>query len=678
MKRRFAVVLVVFVSFVLSLPGLAGSRLQLRETLETIVRLRRPAIVVAVEPGAREAAPARIRRRFGEGWKVLFLEDLPPEERETRLGRGFILVATAAGGGDVLEKMLARSGVAITDAEHVTVNGTTFEARDPRVVFVAENPWGPGPALVLAGRTLEGAVRLADWLYNGVSGYVFDGDVMLDRLEYTDEFAPFPREIPLDQALADVATCFAKIVEIHPDPLHALTPGEWIAMRRDTIRRVVAAARRNDGRVRVEELAAALQRAVARLRDGHTAIFGAVGETLASAGDTRFPPFVETFDNGRWIVRGVVGKENRDLLGATIEEVNGQSWTEFLAPVLAMISGETLPYKAMQLVGGNPSGWWMMSGRLADIRELECRFRTREGVTVERSLPVVGFREYERMLAAFPPPSAAIGAANHRFVDDGRICVFRFPSFEYDRESTAGIDRLFRELEERGTKVLVMDIRGNVGGDSRIAEYIVSYLTDRPFRAFSSVTQRITPDVLARRESFWTPAELDEKRELLGLTITEEVPLEEPPPREHRFRGRFILLTDNRCFSTASDFAAIVKGFHLGTIVGRETGGVPSSFGDVIYLTLPYSRIGLGVSHKWFAGPVPGPGDDLRGVQPDIAVDDALLARYRDADDPVLALALDIARHGPEAVASPGRPPRPASSPGPAEAGGGVTSPPGR
>jgi len=51
-----------------------------------------------------------------------------------------------------------------------------------------------------------------------------------------------------------------------------------------------------------------------------------------------------------------------------------------------------------------------------------------------------------------------------------------------------------------------------------------------------------------------------------------------------------------------------------------------------------------------FSSPNPQPGDDTHGVIPDIVATDAVLAKYRTAKDPVLALALDVARHGGEVV----------------------------
>ena len=63
---------------------------------------------------------------------------------------------------------------------------------------------------------------------------------------------------------------------------------------------------------------------------------------------------------------------------------------------------------------------------------------------------------------------------------------------------------------------------------------------------------------------------------------------------------------------------------------------------EQLSVALPNSGLRLRVSCKqWFA-PVPQPGDERRGTVPDVTVDDEVLEAYPAADDPVLALALDL------------------------------------
>ena len=64
--------------------------------------------------------------------------------------------------------------------------------------------------------------------------------------------------------------------------------------------------------------------------------------------------------------------------------------------------------------------------------------------------------------------------------------------------------------------------------------------------------------------------------------------------------------------------------------------------GDAPRFPMPNSGIKFGVSHKRWYAPIPKQGDDKKGSIPDIAINDELLAPYMNADDPVLALTLNI------------------------------------
>jgi len=650
MRRRF--VLGIALVFGLTMPNVTfgASPVTLKTTWQKLKGSCHKLVVYDLPEPGREKALKALRTPFPSGWDFVDLATIPEAQRASRLGAGFVLVTTFQRGGSLLEGMLKKVGVEVPDPDHVVVRGAHLEAKNLRMLFVGDNPFGPRPCIVLVARSGEAAPGVARLLFNNTSGFIQDGDVMIDRLMYTENFASFPRSIPLDEALADVATFFAKITEIHPDPLHSVTADAYIAMKRDTIRRVVQAADpAHDNVVRIGALAAILHRAVAFFGDGHTTVHTYSGDTVLSSRGEHFPPFVEDFDNGRWIVRAIAG-ENQDLVRATILSVEDQPYTRFIKPALELISGETLAFKATWLTGWARPSWWAMSHLLDHVTELHCRFMTPGGQSLERTLPTVGFREYEKLIAKISDTGGPTGPEGTRFLDHGAIGVFTFPAFDYTPEETARVDQLFHTIEQRHSKALIMDIRGNGGGNSAIGDYIVSYLTDKPYRTYSAITSKITPEVLRHRQAWWSLEEMSEYRELLGLTVTEKEPLEKPEPRKDRFHGRFILLTDNGTFSSATDFACVVKAFGLGTIIGRETGGVATSFGDVIYVTLPYSGVDLAISYRRFSSAKPQPGDDTHGVIPDIAVTDALLAKYRTAKDPVLALALDVARHGERAM----------------------------
>ena len=76
-------------------------------------------------------------------------------------------------------------------------------------------------------------------------------------------------------------------------------------------------------------------------------------------------------------------------------------------------------------------------------------------------------------------------------------------------------------------------------------------------------------------------------------------------PKEliNRFEGNVYVVVSHYTFSTAVDFAAMVKDHDAGVIMGENTGGLPSSYGDIIRDELPNSKLGFGISYKYFLRP---------------------------------------------------------------------------
>ena len=184
---------------------------------------------------------------------------------------------------------------------------------------------------------------------------------------------------------------------------------------------------------------------------------------------------------------------------------------------------------------------------------------------------------------------------------------------------------------------MIIDVRGNPGGSSNTVEYLLAKLTSKRVRIYARVQIKLSKTILERSKR-WR-----EHADLVGLRSSIEGDFVQGRQGE-AFDGELVVLIDSGVFSAASDFAGVVKDFGLGTLVGYETGGLQTCFGDVVMQTLPHSRIRFGVSHKRFEGGIPQPGDDEHGIFPDVVADARALAPYAKEEDPVLALAVALAR----------------------------------
>ena len=191
---------------------------------------------------------------------------------------------------------------------------------------------------------------------------------------------------------------------------------------------------------------------------------------------------------------------------------------------------------------------------------------------------------------------------------------------------------VYNYLVQEGEDVVIIE---NDATPEKLRDYILDHLTSKPYRMFSRM------DVKLSKEVFEQGLYDNKFEELTGLTVTRRNSLKQPKDRGYRFKGRLFLLTGPYTFSSAAAFAAVVKDFKMGTIIGEETGSPRQCFGDALRFSLPHSGLMFNVSYKHFYAPMPKPDDDIHGTIPDIVVDEEMLSEYKDAEDPLLAFVLD-------------------------------------
>ena len=120
----------------------------------------------------------------------------------------------------------------------------------------------------------------------------------------------------------------------------------------------------------------------------------------------------------------------------------------------------------------------------------------------------------------------------------------------------------FKNLKDTNTKNLIIDVRGNGGGNDDYGATLVSYITDRPFGYFESIK------VTDAYSGYGTIVEEDGKR-----YMTSHRDLAVQHPAQFHFEGDVYILADGGSFSTTADFVSISKEVGAATIIGIETGG---------------------------------------------------------------------------------------------------------
>ncbi len=152
----------------------------------------------------------------------------------------------------------------------------------------------------------------------------------------------------------------------------------------------------------------------------------------------------------------------------------------------------------------------------------------------------------------------------------------------------------FQDIINRSIKNLVIDLRGNSGGDPEYSADLISYLIDYPFTYFSEGIRSAYPSLFIPR----TPYDLN-------------------------FNGNVYFLIAGSCFSSTGHFCSLAQFHHLGIFIGEETGGSFSCNDNHMNTLLPNTHINFQVARTTWATAVSG-YERGRGIMPDHPVTPSL------------------------------------------------------
>jgi len=230
-----------------------------------------------------------------------------------------------------------------------------------------------------------------------------------------------------------------------------------------------------------------------------------------------------------------------------------------------------------------------------------------------------------------------------RFLKDPEIAQLKIRGFN-GREYPQAIEDSFKTLKEKGTRVLIVDLRGNGGGADMFGAMLVSYLTDKPFRYFDHINLKtISPSF--KEFSDWKTDREPQLKEVMqpnpkgGYLVTAKyhAGVAEQPPGKYPFMGKVFFLIDGGTFSTAADACAVTHHLKRATFIGEETGGgyYGNNSGMSTTVTLPNSKARVGVPMFEYWNAVPGYDGKRRGTRPDHVVETRIAELLRGFDQQI-------------------------------------------
>jgi hypothetical protein len=213
------------------------------------------------------------------------------------------------------------------------------------------------------------------------------------------------------------------------------------------------------------------------------------------------------------------------------------------------------------------------------------------------------------------------------------VALLRVPSLDVDEAPEAfanAVAGAYAALRSRPTRALLVDLRGNTGGQSDAAEVVMRPLLDRPVALVSRARERLNQD---NRGWFGWRGPAGAMREIDLAREGRVEPL--PPPL--RWSGRTAVLIDEMSYSATILLAAALRDHGRATLIGRPTGGHANQTGNMMPSRLPHSGFVAFVATRTFVRPSGDPAE--QPLRPDITVTAADPHR-----DPVLQAAIGWAR----------------------------------
>jgi len=181
---------------------------------------------------------------------------------------------------------------------------------------------------------------------------------------------------------------------------------------------------------------------------------------------------------------------------------------------------------------------------------------------------------------------------------------------------------LFKEIEEKSVKNLIIDLRNNTGGDERLGKQLIWYLTEnqeiKGFTLFGHNSKYYRESMKKDYKEFnaiykkkyqrdMPEGEINETKEFYDEPYFYDIEKAESPylldASIPKFKGKIYILIGSNTFSAGQVLATTMYDNKIGTFVGTPTGNQPSCQTGVSIANLPKTKKQIVLSLGYFERP---------------------------------------------------------------------------
>jgi hypothetical protein len=393
---------------------------------------------------------------------------------------------------------------------------------------------------------------------------------------------------------------------------------------------------------------------IAAIKCGHTSISMPPDVREETERQPWLPFDVKVLDSKPYILRDYA--KGGILAGREIQSINGVPAAHIISTMLAAVSKDGDIQSSRQREISNFFGENLIT--LLGLRAPYGVVLTSPGSDKTEKVEVAGLKHQDLVRLSktlYPQDQRRKDFADLKFLDDGQIAHLTYSAFGTNtEEGQAFMKRAFEDIQSKGSRALILDVRENLGGEGELGELLFSYLVETPFKYYD--------DVIVNRwtGSFGFAAKYTEPHlDLIvpegvaklaadgkaHITVASEPLLGLQQPSKPTFTGPLYLVINGGSFSTTAEFLSIVDSHHRGTFIGEESGGgyYGNTSGSTAKIILPNTKLGIYIPYMDGYNAVSGNHEAARGVIPDFPVKHTIADLVAGVDKD-FELALELAR----------------------------------
>lgn len=355
-------------------------------------------------------------------------------------------------------------------------------------------------------------------------------------------------------------------------------------------------------------------------------------------------PFnIHFFEKRAFVVKDLSGEKDK-LEGLEVLKINGKSINEIIQvidSVSCIGSGENQSrvYRKLSYERNFALSYYLYVDQSQSflVEYQEDQNSSEKATVVEGISPNFEVSTIQSPAETSPPYSFSIDSERN-------LAVLKIKTFAHfmigykQKEYLKFYQECFKKIADNNVSNLVIDVRGNRGGQERLGAQLLSYILKNPFPVQKSIfTKELAYELLDSLNIFHHSFDsrkfsavdsgyvvTDRKHEVLSIVN---------PAKKDRFDGDLYILTDGNCFSACNIFVSLADYHNAAQVVGEETGGNyhdTDGYPGVIF-KLPNSSLGISF-RLWHLRTAVEKDLYGRGVLPDVPVQSTIEDILSDRD----------------------------------------------